>query len=312
MKISVIIPARNEEDALAACIESVLQQDYEDYEMIVVNDGSTDQTAEIAARYPLTLVNFDHGHSAAFARNAGAKKAKGDVLYFLDADVSLPNERFLSRLAEDYELGEAVGHRIDTPAPRNFIQRCQVVGRKRFVHPDERLVQDLSRHPEDHAGIPGLRSIKTGVFKELGGFDESIFYFEDGDLDARFVKLGGRFVYDPELVIHHEEPADLGEIIRQARWIGRGLYTLSKRGEYRWKTLVFWWTYILCGLGGVIVMPLLAVFALLNLAVIAWWAKIALRSRDPLHAAGWMVLHFFRNLVISAEFIRLKILEAKK
>jgi len=85
--VSVIIPTFNRAWAVGRAIDSVLEQDYRPFELIVVDDGSTDQTAEILARYgdQLTVVcRENRGVSA--ARNAGVARAQGDLIAFLDSD----------------------------------------------------------------------------------------------------------------------------------------------------------------------------------------------------------------------------------
>ncbi|MFH1722172.1 MAG: glycosyltransferase [Candidatus Altiarchaeota archaeon] len=309
MMISVVIPARNEEDTISSCIESVLYQDHDDVEIIVVNDGSTDNTKKIVEKFPVRLINFKNGHSAAFARNAGAKKAKGDVLYFLDADVTFPDKSYLKRLNSDFVEGDAVSITVNTPHAKSFIQKAQAAGRKRYPRHDKKLVLDFYKNPESYNEVTCLRAIKRGIFNELGGFDEKIFYFEDGDLHVRFAKRGGILVYDPRLAINHEEPASIAEIIRQARWIGRGLYTLSERGQYRLKALVLWWGFVFSGIFSVFFPPLIFVFGALCLFIVLWTIRISLVSRDPLHSMGWMAIHFFRTIIATLEFLRLKISE---
>ncbi len=83
--VSVVIPAFNAEAFVAEAIESVLAQDHEPVEVIVVNDGSTDATAAIAARYPVRCLRQANGGQAA-ARNAGVAAAQGSLVSFLDAD----------------------------------------------------------------------------------------------------------------------------------------------------------------------------------------------------------------------------------
>ncbi len=86
-RVSVVIPALNMEAYLGECLESVFTQTYSRYEVIVVDDGSTDQTAEVALQYGprVRLIRQAHRGTAA-ARNAGVRAARGDLVAFLDAD----------------------------------------------------------------------------------------------------------------------------------------------------------------------------------------------------------------------------------
>ena len=86
--ISVIIPLYNKEQIIEKCIQSVLTQDYDDFEVVIVNDGSTDRSAEIVKRIDdsrIRLIEQENGGPSK-ARNIGVKNAKGDWIVFLDAD----------------------------------------------------------------------------------------------------------------------------------------------------------------------------------------------------------------------------------
>ncbi|MDR2621484.1 MAG: glycosyltransferase [Dysgonamonadaceae bacterium] len=96
MKISVVIPCYNGEKYIAQCIENLLCQTHKDLEIIVVNDGSTDKTVEIARNYPITFISQEkRGVSA--ARNAGLSAAKGDLLHFMDVDDAI-NSNFYEEM----------------------------------------------------------------------------------------------------------------------------------------------------------------------------------------------------------------------
>lgn len=92
MKISIIIPAYNEEGIIAACLESVLAADKPkgELEIIVVNNASTDRTAEIAGRYPGVRVITETQKGLTKARQCGNRNASGDILFYIDADTKIP------------------------------------------------------------------------------------------------------------------------------------------------------------------------------------------------------------------------------
>jgi glycosyltransferase involved in cell wall biosynthesis len=87
--ISVIIPAFNEEKFLGNCLFSLKNQDFNDFEIIVVDNNSRDKTSKIAKKFGVKLVS-EKNQGAALARNRGAKEAKGEILAFTDADTILP------------------------------------------------------------------------------------------------------------------------------------------------------------------------------------------------------------------------------
>lgn len=84
--VSVIIPVFNGEAYLKDCIENMLMQTYKNLDIIVVDDGSTDSTAKIAAAYPVTCIQLPTNHGLSVARNTGIENAKGDYIHFMDVD----------------------------------------------------------------------------------------------------------------------------------------------------------------------------------------------------------------------------------
>ena len=91
MKFSVIVPAYNVEKYIKRCLDSIINQTYKNYEIIVVNDGCTDNTMDIAKNYDAKIINLEHV-SVSEARNQGVKKASGDYILFLDSDDYWSNE----------------------------------------------------------------------------------------------------------------------------------------------------------------------------------------------------------------------------
>lgn len=84
-KFSIIIPVYNVEEYIKKCLDSVIDQSFKDFEVIVVNDGTKDNSMEIVKNYPVTIINQEN-QGLSVARNTGAKKAKGKYILFLDSD----------------------------------------------------------------------------------------------------------------------------------------------------------------------------------------------------------------------------------
>ena len=107
MKISVIIPVYNGEKYLAQCLENILYQTYKKLEIIVVNDGSTDKSAEIAEKYPVKIIHQKNSGVSA-ARNTGISCATGDYIHFMDADdlinLDFYGKMIASALATDADM----------------------------------------------------------------------------------------------------------------------------------------------------------------------------------------------------------------
>lgn len=106
MKVSVVIPAYNEAERIGAVLEPVLAAPSV-HEVIVVDDGSTDDTAAVAAQYGVKVVRLPENKGKGAALAAGAREAKGDVLLFLDADLTGLTPKHVDDLVRAYEEGDA-------------------------------------------------------------------------------------------------------------------------------------------------------------------------------------------------------------
>lgn len=103
MLFSIIIPTYNASQTIKKCLDSVAKQDFPDFETIVVNDCSTDNTREIVNQYQVIQVVLKKNSGPAAARNAGIKKAKGEIIIFIDSDVVFKNSHALSKLTEIFK-----------------------------------------------------------------------------------------------------------------------------------------------------------------------------------------------------------------
>jgi glycosyltransferase involved in cell wall biosynthesis len=117
MKVSVVIPANNEEKYIGKCLASVESQSVKPYEVIVVCDDCTDKTSEVAN--DAKVINIRHG-SAASSRNVGAEAAKGDVLLFIDAD-SVMKKNLISKVVKAVKKGYVGGTARTRPLESNFV-----------------------------------------------------------------------------------------------------------------------------------------------------------------------------------------------
>jgi len=245
MKVSVIIPAKNEEKSIASTIQSCLDQTEKPFEIIVVNDGSTDKTKDFVEmmriRNPeLKLINFDKGHSAAFARNEGAKIATGDVLVFLDADMIPKEKEFISKIDIAFSNQEVkAAYFASCGEYKTFIQRCQ---RVRIELTKAFLKQTGERRFS-------VNAIRADFFREIKGYNENIFYYEDAELTKRVQEKTEIRLIDT--MVCHNEPASFGEFIGQSRNVGKGIGTSSMTRSNIMTLLyphnpLFWVLFLLC------------------------------------------------------------------
>ena len=211
MRVSVIIPAYNEEGCIGACLASLLRQTHPDYEVIVVDDGSTDKTAMIARRLGALVIEHDH-RGPGVARNVGAERASGEIVAFLDADMTFAPE-FLARLALPIEKGEAIG----TSSKDEYVANGDNVWARCWTI--NAGLPEGRRHPPDIGPEDDVfRAILKTEFFSVGGYDD-IGCSQDHTVSR---KLGKKALFAERAVCYHRNPGSLGEVYRDARWYGKG------------------------------------------------------------------------------------------
>ncbi|MBC7227532.1 MAG: glycosyltransferase [Thermoflexales bacterium] len=169
-KVSVVIPCYNQGRFLAEAIESVLAQDYSDKEIIVVNDGSSDNTREVADRYRHSIVYVEQPNKgAAAARNAGIRVAKGEYIAFLDADdVCLPGR--LKKEAAILDQRPEVGLVASDAYLIN--ESGEILGLKSSVSGVPRRPQDFRWETVEYCATTSTVMVRKKCFDMAGYFDE--------------------------------------------------------------------------------------------------------------------------------------------
>jgi len=233
--VSVIVPVRNGESTLAECLNGLAAQSLpsERFEVIVVDDGSTDRTAEIARDSGARVVALD-GRGAGGARNAGAKAASADWIAFTDADC-IPSRRWLECLLDAAvkgngdrpvgACGRTVGHRSDTAAAR-FVDLSSGLDAERHMS-----------HPRFPFAPTGNLLYRRDLFEDLDGFDERYRSYEGCDLHTRALRRsGGTFSFEPRAVVLHRHRPGWRAYWKQQVEYGRGLaqFYLHYRDEIPW------------------------------------------------------------------------------
>ncbi|HDZ69372.1 MAG TPA: glycosyltransferase, partial [Phycisphaerales bacterium] len=192
--VSVIMPAYNAAEYITEAIESVLTQSYRNFELVIVNDGSTDNTKDIIAGFKDERIKYSYQENSGLAttHNVGIKKSKGAFLIKLDCDDIMTPDFIARHLAEfekrpETDLVYCDDHLIDEDGrPIRIIERPEYTNRKL-------LIRDLFRC--GFPVVPFRTCIRRSVFDKIGFFDEQLAMAEDYDMMRRFVKKG--------LKIHH-------------------------------------------------------------------------------------------------------------
>jgi glycosyltransferase involved in cell wall biosynthesis len=196
LTVSLVIPAYNEESHLAACLDAVARQTVKPFEVIVVDNNSSDRTAEIAASYPFVRLVREPRRGVAYARDAGFNAAHGTVIGRIDVDTHLAEDwiALVQRaFAERPELDAVTGTIgfYDVPFERIFT-RLELMCR-RFV------AKNLLRRGEMYL-YGGNMALKREAWQRVRGevCHEAAFH-EDMDLGAHFAYSGARIAFDERL-----------------------------------------------------------------------------------------------------------------
>jgi len=211
MTLSVIIPVHNGGSDLLKCLGALAQSSYAPEELIVVDDASTDASATLARKLGARVISLgDVPHGPAFARNRGADIARGDVLVFLDADVTVHADtlaRIEQTLTAHPEVSAVFGSYDANPPARSWVSLY-----KNLLH--HYTHQHSSR--EATTFWAGCGAIRRNVFAELGGFDERYTRpsIEDIELGGRLARGGKHVWLCPEIQVAHLKRWSLTSLLR--------------------------------------------------------------------------------------------------
>jgi GT2 family glycosyltransferase len=205
-RASVVIPVRDDARNLAHCLDAIARSGMAGLEVIVVDDASQDDSAEVATRAGARLLRLDRGMGPGPARNQGAAAARGPVLLFVDADVRVHSDA-LRRLVEHIERGDAdaaFGSYDDRPAATDFVSQWKNLSH-RWVHQQGREAASTF--------WSGLGAVRRDTFTACGGYDQS-WGVEDIELGVRLRREGHTVLLDKHVQGTHLKRWTLRNLIR--------------------------------------------------------------------------------------------------
>lgn len=210
MRLSVIIPVYNARAFLDRCLDALRRSTFTDYECIVVDDASTDDTRAIAERHGARVLALSENGGPARARNHAARHARGEFVVFIDSDVCVHPDT-LARIDahfRDAPTADAVmGSYDDTPADPSFVSQYKNLFHH-YVHQQSRT--------NAWTFWAGCGAVRREVFLRFGGFDESYRRpcIEDIELGFRLHAAGHRIDLDPTIQVTHLKRWTLVNLIR--------------------------------------------------------------------------------------------------
>ncbi|HVJ74818.1 MAG TPA: glycosyltransferase family 2 protein [Casimicrobiaceae bacterium] len=314
LAISVVMPVYNAERALSSSLPPLvsLLLDHEILELIVVDDGSTDASAWVAEEAGARVLPSGGRLGPAGARNAGAAVAKGNVLWFVDADVVVHPDA--ARVLKDalVRTGAAAvfGSYDEFPAATNFLSQYRNLAHRHHHVRAERAAETF---------FAGCGAVRASAFRLVGGFDAARYpraSIEDVELGVRLRQRGYPIIIEPELQARHLRTWHFGDVVRSdilqnalpwARLVADGRVPAALHLSFpeRMRTLVAW-AFVLGALGWfATLVPFLVVLALFGaaLAINANLFTLFGRANGWPFAFGAMAFHQLHYVYTSAAFI---------
>ena len=195
-KVSIIIPMHNATDYIEKCLSGISRQSKKNIEIILVDDGSTDDTVQKAEKYGFRIVMLKNGGNPSKARNFGSKKASGNIFIFVDSDIVLkPDsiERIVSKFSRRGVISVSGVYTKETPAAGFFSQLQNLI-----------LCYRLSKLPEIVTFTnSAFCAIKRDAFETIHGYNEGMSYFEDVEIGNRLTRNGYKLRIDSSLSVTH-------------------------------------------------------------------------------------------------------------
>lgn len=228
-EISIIVPVFNCEKTIDACLESLLNQDFLNYEIIIVDDGSTDKTPQICqSKKGIQTFRISNGGPSR-ARNIGVAKAKGKFVAFTDGDC-IVHQLWLKELQKGFLREDIVstgGNQISPQNESDFGKYVQdtfcILGFATSYMKTAPTMSETFHNPSCNS------SYRISIFQEVGGFDESLWPGEDVDLDQRLILNGYSLTRNPEAIVQHYRPQSLSALAAMMQRYGKSAYQLLGR-----------------------------------------------------------------------------------
>ena len=252
--VSIIIPVFNSEKIIRRCLESLLRQTYptEKYEIIIVDNGSYDNSVKIIKEFPIKLFFEKRAHNSYMARNCGLRHAKGEIIAFIDADC-IARKDWLQNLIEpfkDVNVGVVAGEVLNYK-PMNLIQG--------FYAFSDFLRQETKVQKKVPAIGTANVAFRKVIFNIVGQFDENFRWGGDNDFGVRIQKETNYLIrFAKRAKVYHFHRISLKELIRHAYTygLGKGRFLIKYSNNKRIKDIIEGFCTFFRLLAGIFILPL--------------------------------------------------------
>jgi glycosyltransferase involved in cell wall biosynthesis len=247
--VSVVVPVLNGERTIGDCLTSLLRAEYSSdrREIVVVDNGSRDATADVVARFPVRLVR-EPRRSRSHARNRGVAAAEGEIVAFTDADCAVTS-RWLVELVSGFDraeiggvAGEAVAYPPETAVERYLATRRAALGAWAMGQACGWIVFVSA-------------AVRREAFERVGGLDPLFPGGADIDFSWRLRAAGFEIAFRPQALAFHRHPRTVRALVRQRVRYGRGHAALARRYAdtigWGWRREAAAWRDLAASAGGV-------------------------------------------------------------
>lgn len=228
--ISLIIPFYNSEKTIKRCLDALLKQSYpkNGYEIIAVDDGSTDDTAGIVSGFKKVRLIKQIHRGPAVARNLGVKNSKGQIILFTDADC-IPDKNWIKNMVEPFKDKKVIG----VSGTYKTFNKSSLIARFAGYEIEERHKKLKKQEHIDFIGTFSA-AFRKNIFLKSKGFDESFptSSGEDPELSFRLEKFG-KMVFQPNAFVYHFHPGTLVKFLRQKFWRGYWRASLYRKHSHK-------------------------------------------------------------------------------
>lgn len=243
--VSVIIPVKNRSEDIRNCLRSLLSLDYpaDRWEVIVIDDGSTDDTRKVIDSFPVNSVCLGQAQGASACRNRGVKEARGELIAFIDSDC-LADPNWLKELVPyfHHEHIGIVGGYVASPHTKSLVGRYESVNSALNMGP--RSLRGMNDSSTFYVPTCNL-IVRKKAFVEVGGFAEELKVGEDVDLCWRLRKHGWLLLYLPQGKVIHKHRSSLSRMLKRRYDYGTSEAILYSRHRDKKKNLAFALPYVI-------------------------------------------------------------------
>ena len=245
VKISVIVPAYNAAETILTLLNSLSNQSFKDFEVIVVDDCSQDNTSHIVQSFPYSLIQLSENHGPAYCRNIGAQNAQGEILVFTDSDCRV-DHNWLKNIDQIFlkDDTEVIMGKLVLPPSTLLGDAISALG----FPAGGAIGFDKIWRVDEYGFTDSLSScncaIRKNVFDKIGGFDESFPYpgGEDSLLAFNLRRMNYRIKYCPDVLVYHEARDSLTGFLRWQfrRGVSSFIFSTKVSNKEKFLSLRIW------------------------------------------------------------------------